>query len=442
MDVLTKQLQIAELAAARPEESFTSLNHYLDMDWMKEAYRRTRRESAAGVDGKTMEQYGKELESNLRDLIGRAKSGRYHAPPVRRVHIPKGDGKETRPIGIPTTEDKVLQRAITMLLEPIYEQEFKEFSFGFRPGRSAHDGLQYLWKQCMDKQVGWIVDVDIRSYFDTLDHAKLREIVSQRVRDGVVRRLIDKWLKAGVMEAGELSYREKGTPQGGVVSPILSNIYLHEVLDKWFAHEVKGCLKGRAFLVRYADDFVMGFECEQDAQRVYAVLPKRFGKYGLNLHPTKTRLIAFGRPCSEQEGGKGTAEQGESTFDFLGFTHYWGKTRKGGYAVKRKTAAKRMSRGLKAINQWLQSQLHLPIRDQWEKLKQKLHGHFAYYGITGNAEALERFRDTVKRLWHKWLNRRSGQSAGMTWARFEELLTRFYPIPPARVVHSVYAAKS
>jgi RNA-directed DNA polymerase len=194
-------------------------------------------------------------------------------------------------------------------------------------------------------------------------------------------------------------------------------------------------------VVRYADDFVMGFECEQDAQRVYAVLPKRFGKYGLNLHPTKTRLMAFGRPCSEQ-GGKRTTEQGESTFDFLGFTHYWGKTRKGGYAVKRKTAAKRMSRGLKAINQWLRSQLHLPIRDQWEKLKQKLHGHFAYYGITGNAEALERFRDTVKRLWHKWLNRRSRQRAGMTWARFEELLTRFYPLPPAKVVHSVYAAKS
>ena len=219
MDVLTKQLQIAELAAARPEESFTSLNHYVDMDWMKEAYRRTRRESAAGVDGKTMEQYGKELESNLRDLIGRAKSGRYHAPPVRRVHIPKGDGKETRPIGIPTCQDKVLQRAITMLLEPIYEQDFMESSFGFRPGRSAHDALEYLWKQCMDNQVRWILDVDIRSYFDTLDHAKLREIVSQRVQDGVVRKLIDKWLKAGVMEAGEprLEYqRLRGTHRRGL----------------------------------------------------------------------------------------------------------------------------------------------------------------------------------------------------------------------------------
>ena len=442
MEVSTKQLQIAELAATRPEESFTSLNHYLDMDWMKEAYRRTRRESAPGVDGQTMEEYGKELESNLQELIGLAKSGRYHAPPVRRVHIPKGDGKETRPIGIPTCQDKVLQRAITMLLEPIYEQEFMECSFGFRPGRSAHDALQYLWKQCMDNQVRWILDVDIRSYFDTLDHAKLREIVSQRVRDGVVRKLIDKWLKAGVMEAGELSYRAQGTPQGGVISPILSNIYLHEVLDKWFAHEVKVRLKGRAFLVRYADDFVMGFEYEEDAQRVYAVLPKRFGKYGLNLHPTKTRLIPFGRPCAEQEGSQRTAEQGKGVFDFLGFTHYWGKTRKGGYAVKRKTAAKRMSRGLKAISQWMQSQLHWPIRDQWEKLVQKLNGHFAYYGITGNAEALERFRDAAKRLWHKWLNRRSRQSGGMSWQRFEELLKQFYPLPPPRVVHSIYAAKS
>jgi RNA-directed DNA polymerase len=442
MEVSTKQLQIAELAAARPEESLTSLNQYLDMDWMKEAYRRTRRESAAGVDGQTMEEYGRELESNLQKLIGLAKSGRYQAPPVRRVHIPKGDGKETRPIGIPTTEDKVLQRAITMLLEPIYEQEFMEFSFGFRPGRSAHDGLEYLWKQCMDNQVRWILDVDIRSYFDTLDHAKLREIVSQRVQDGVVRRLIGKWLKAGVMEAGALSYREQGTPQGGVISPILSNIYLHEVLDKWFVHEVKVRLKGRAFLVRYADDFVMGFESEEDAQRVYAVLPKRFGKYGLNLHPTKTRLIPFARPCPGQESSEGTAEQENSTFDFLGLTHYWGKTRKGGYAVKRQTARKRLSRSLKAINQWMQSHLHLPLRDQWEKLTQKLQGHFAYYGITGNSEALERFRKAVKRLWHKWLNRRSRQDGGMPWQRFEELIERYFPLPPAKVVHSIYAAKS
>jgi RNA-directed DNA polymerase len=442
MDVSTKQQRIAQVAVEKPEVSFTSLNHYLDLDWMKEAYHRTRRESAPGIDGQTMAEYGKDLESNLQGLIGRAKSGRYHAPPVRRVHIPKGDGKETRPIGIPTAEDKVLQRAITMLLEPIYEQEFLEFSFGFRPGRSAHDALEYLWKQGMDNRVSWILDVDIRSYFDTLDHAKLREIVGQRVQDGVVKRLIDKWLKAGVREAGVLSYREQGTPQGGVVSPILSNIYLHEVLDKWFAYEVKARLKGRAFLVRYADDFVMGFECEEDAKRVYAVLPKRFGKYGLNLHPTKTRLIPFARPCPRQEREQGAAEQGNGTFDFLGFTHYWGKTRKGGYAIKRKTAGKRMSRSLKAISQWLQRHRHLAIREQWEKLKPMLRGHFAYYGITGNGESLVRFREAVKRLWHKWLDRRTRRRGGMSWQRFGELIKRHYPFPPARVVHSIYAAKS
>jgi RNA-directed DNA polymerase len=205
---------------------------------------------------------------------------------------------------------------------------------------------------------------------------------------------------------------------------------------------VKVRLKGRAFLVRYADDFVMGFESEEDAQRVHAVLPKRFGKYGLNLHPTKTRLIPFARPCRGQESKQGTAEQENSTFDFLGLTHYWGKTRKGGYAVKRKTARKRLSRSLKAINQWMQSHLHLPMRDQWEKLTQKLQGHFAYYGITGNSEALERFRKAVKRLWHKWLNRRSRQDGGMPWQRFEELIERYFPLPPAKVVHSIYAAKS
>jgi hypothetical protein len=239
-----------------------------------------------------------------------------------------------------------------------------------------------------------------------------------------------------------LSYREQGTPQGGVVSPILSNIYLHEVLDKWFAYEVKARLKGRAFLVRYADDFVMGFECEEDAKRVYAVLPKRFGKYGLKLHPTKTRLIPFARPCPRQEREQRAAEQGNGTFDFLGFTHYWGKTRKGGYAIKRKTASKRMSRSLKAISQWLQRHRHLAMREQWEKLKQMLRGHFAYYGITGNGESLVRFREAVKRLWHKWLDRRTRRRGGMSWKRFGELIKRHYPFPPARVVHSIYAAKS
>jgi hypothetical protein len=286
MEVLTKQWQIAKLAEERPQESFTALNHYLDMNWMKEAFSRLRRASAAGVDGQ--------------------------------------------------------------------------------------------------------------------------------------------------------SYRDEGTPQGGIISPLLSNIFLHEVLDKWFAHEVKVRLKGRAFLVRYADDFVMGFEYEEDARRVYAVLPKRFEKWGLRLHPEKTRLIPFARP-RKGSGKQGPAEP--STFDFLGFTHYWGKTRKGGFAVRRKTARKRISRSLKAISQWMQKNRHRRVGEQWKTLVQKLRGHFGYYGITGNGEALERFREEVKRLWHKWLDRRSRNRGGMSWQRFAELMKRF-PFPPARVVHSIYAAKS
>ena len=437
MEVSTKQQRIAKLAEEKPQECFTALNHYLDMDWMKEAFRRLRRDSAAGVDGQTVADYGQDLEINLQSLIDRAKSGKYVAPPVRRKHIPKGDGKETRPIGIPTTEDKVLQRAIVMLLEPIYEQDFMNCSYGFRPRRSAHDALGDLWHECMRIRVSWLLDVDIKSFFDTLDHGKLREILDQRVRDGVVRRLIDKWLKAGVMEEGIVSYREDGTPQGGIISPLLSNIYLHEVLDKWFANEVKVRLKGRAFLIRYADDFVMGFECEEDARRVYAVLPKRFEKWGLRLHPEKTRLIPFARP-HEGSGDGGPTEPG--TFDFLGFTHYWGKARKGYYVIRRKTAQKRMSRGLKAISQWMRKNRHKKVGEQWKTLKQKLRGHFAYYGITGNSRALKQFEEEVKLLWHKWLDRRS-RTGGLTWMRFTELLKRF-PFPPPRVVHSIYAAKS
>ena len=437
MEVSTKQQRIAKLAEEKPQECFTALNHYLDMDWMKEAFRRLRRDSAAGVDGQTVDDYGQDLEINLQSLIDRAKSGKYVAPPVRRKHIPKGDGKETRAIGIPTTEDKVLQRAIVMLLEPIYEQDFMNCSYGFRPRRSAHDALGDLWHECMRTRVSWLLDVDIKSFFDTLDHGKLREILDQRVRDGVVRRLIDKWLKAGVMEEGIVSYREDGTPQGGIISPLLSNIYLHEVLDKWFANEVKVRLKGRTFLIRYADDFVMGFEFEEDARRVYAVLPKRFEKWGLRLHPEKTRLIPFARP-EKGSGDGGPTEPG--TFDFLGFTHYWGKARKGYYVIRRKTAQKRMSRGLKAISEWMRKNRHKKVGEQWKTLKQKLRGHFAYYGITGNSRALKQFEEGVKLLWHKWLDRRS-RSGGLSWARFSELLKRF-PFPPPRVVHSIYAAKS
>ena len=433
MHVSTKQQRIAELATQRPEVSFTSLNHYLDADWLGETYRRLRKDSAPGQDGQTVADYGKDLEANLHSLLDRAKSGTYLAPPVRRVHIPKGTGTATRPIGIPTTEDKLLQRAVAMLLEPIYEQDFLDCSYGFRPGRSTHGALDTLWSQCMKDGITWIIDVDISKFFDTLEQTHLRTFLQHRVRDGVITRLIGKWLHAGVLEQEVVHYPEAGTPQGGSISPLLSNVYLHYVLDLWFAQEVIPRLQGRAFMTRFADDVVMGFALHEDAERVLRVLPKRLGKYGLTLHPAKTRLVAFGRPT-------GTSGSTSGTFDFLGFTHYWGKSRQGKWIIKRKTAQQRFSRGLKRITEWCRHNRHRPIVEQHQELCQKLRGHFAYYGITGNDLWLQKFRQGVKRIWQKWLHRRSRSSTDMPWDRFNRLLQR-YRLPPARVVHSIYAAK-
>lgn len=432
MKVSTKQQRIAELAKQSPEMSLTSLNHYLDLDWLEEAYRRLRKESAPGVDGQTVKDYGEALEANLQSLLDRAKSGRYFAPPVQRVYLPKESGKEYRPIGVPTTEDKLLQRAVAMLLEPIYEQDFLDCSYGFRPGRSAHDALDALWHQSMELGVQWIVDVDIAKFFDTLDRPHLRELLRHRVRDGVITRLIGKWLNAGVLEQGAVHYPEEGTPQGGSLSPLLSNLYLHYVLDLWFAAEVKPRMKGRTFMIRFADDVLLGFECKADAERVLRVLPKRFGKYGLTLHPEKTRLVPFGRPT-----GRGGEKPG--TFDFLGFTHYWGKSQTGSWVIKRKTARARFARGLKRIADWCRTNRHQPLGAQQQTLCQKLRGHYAYYGITGNRPWLKQFQEAVKKVWQKWLNRRT-RGAPMPWERFQRLLQR-YPLPPVRVVHSIYVAK-
>jgi len=436
--VYTVQQRIAQVARERPHEVFTSLNHYLNVEWLKAAYERVKPDSAPGVDGMRWADYGKDLEKNLSDLLNRVKRGTYVAPPVLRVQIPKGDGKETRPIGMPTIEDKVLQRAIVMLLEPIYEQDFKYFSYGFRPERSAHEALACIWSQCRTHRIAWILDVDVRKYFDTLKHACLGTLLDLRVRDGVIRRLIGKWLHAGVLDRGQLSYPEEGTPQGGVISPLLANIYLHYVLDCWYVESVKPCMKGRTLLVRYADDFILGFEQHEDAEKVFRVLFRRFEKYGLSLHPDKTRLVAFGPPqdSPEAEGDRGSSP---GTFDFLGFTHYWGKSRKGRWVIWRRTARKRFGRSLKAMNQWCRENLHEPLREQVETLGLKLKGHFGYYGLTGNIAALQRYRWEVIRIWRKWLARR-GDPQGMPWARMNRLLKFFY-LPEARIVHSIYAAK-
>lgn len=289
----------------------------------------------------------------------------------------------------------------------------------------------------MHQGIRWILEVDIRKYFDTLKKAWLRQFLDRRVRDGVIRRLIDKWLAAGVWEKGQLSYPEEGTPQGGVISPLLSNIYLHEVLDCWFVNEVMPRMKGRVFLVRYADDFILGFENKADAEKVYRVLFKRFDKYGLSLHPEKTRLVPFGRPeATKDDQGNGSKP---GTFDFLGFTHYWGKSRKGRGLVRRKTMRKRLTRSLKAMSQWCRANRHEPLREQVEQLGRKLKGHFGYYGLTGNFESLRRFRGETIKIWRKWLARR-GDPKGMSWERMHKLLEFIY-LPEARVAHSIYAAK-
>jgi RNA-directed DNA polymerase len=433
--VFTKQQRIAELAKQAPQMGLTSLAHHIDIDWLHEAFLRTRPDGATGVDGQTILDFSQDLQGNLKRLLDQAKSGTYRAPPVRRVHIPKGSGTETRPIGVPTFADKVLQRAVVMALEPIYEQDFLDCSYGFRPRRSAHQALADLWQQVMKMGGCWILEVDIRKFFDTLDHAHLRDLLQQRVRDGVLTRLIGKWLNAGVLEGETLTNPEAGTPQGGVISPLLANIYLHYVLDVWFKEEVKPRMRGQAFLIRYADDFVMGFACAEDARRVLEVLPKRFGKFGLTLHPDKTRLLPFTRPNQQPPATSADASQ-PGTFDLLGFTHYWGLSRRGSWVVKRKTARDRLRRAFWKIAVWCRANLHEPIADQCRILGQKIRGHCAYYGITGNAASLQKFRTLVVRVWHRWLGRRH-RKGSLSWPGFLDLLQRF-PLPRATVVHSVY----
>jgi group II intron reverse transcriptase/maturase len=428
--VSTQLQRIATLARQAPDMAFTTLAHHIDLEWLQEAYRRTRKDGAVGVDGQTAKQYAQALEANLQALLNRVKSGDYRAPSVRRVHIPKGDGKSTRPLGIPTFEDKVLQRAVAMVLEAVYEQDFLPCSYGFRPGKSAHQALQRLWEVLTEMKGGWVLEVDIRKFFDTLDHGQLQQLIQRRVRDGVLLRLIGKWLKAGILEEGNVTYPDEGTPQGGVISPVLANIYLHEVLDVWFEQEVKPRMKGRAELVRYADDFVICFERQEDARRVTEVLPKRMEKYGLTLHPEKTRLVEF-RPPSPEDKGRG----GPGNFDLLGFRHYWGKSRWGRWVVKRKTATSRLSRALKKVALWCRLNRHRPIQEQHHCLKQKVRGHYSYYGITGNWAALTAFAREVENRWYKWLSRRSQK--GLKPEGFWRLLKQF-PLPAPRVVHSVY----
>lgn len=428
-DISTKLERIAKLARDKPGVSLLTLAHHIDVNWLREAFRRTRKDGARGVDGQSADAYAARLEDNLRWLLDRAKSGRYRAPPVRRVHIPKGDGTDTRPIGIPTFEDKVLQRAVAMVLGAVYEQSFHDFSYGFRAGRSAHQAVEAFQKAAWRMRGGWVVEVDIRKFFDSVDHAHLQAILRQRIGDGVLLRLIGKWLNAGVLEDLELSYPEEGTPQGGVISPLLANIYLHTVLDEWFVHDVRPALACHAEMVRYADDFVVLFANKHDAERFLAVLPKRFGKYGLTLHPDKTRLISFLRP--DRVAGFDDEDR-PGSFDLLGFTHFWGRSRKGGWVVKQWTAKDRFRRALHRLRGWCLRNRHRPLKEQHRALRRKLKGHYAYYGITSNSRRLKSFLHKACRAWYTALARRSQRR--LTWRAMNALLERF-PLPAPRIVH-------
>jgi group II intron reverse transcriptase/maturase len=380
-----------------------------------------------GVDKVTAAEYESNLTENLKSLLTRFKSGSYYAPPVKRVYIPKDvKGKEMRPLGIPTLEDKILQRAVLMVLEPLYELEFNDCSYGFRPKRSVHQALEEIWHTVTLMGGCTILEVDIRNFFGTLRHNDLRDFIKQRVCDGVLIRTIGKWLNAGVLEDKILQYPEDGTPQGGVISPLLSNVYLHYVLDKWFEEDIIPRLKSQAKLIRFADDFVLLFKNREDALRVEKVIWKRFEKYGLELHKEKTRLIDFTRPASLPVKSK--------SFDFLGFTHFWGKSRTGKTIVKRKTAKKKLKRSLAAINQWCKENRHEKVKDQQKALARKLKGHYGFYGITFNSFSIARFYEQVKRCWKKWLNRRNRNNE-MNWDVFNELLKK-YPLPRPRIVHT------
>jgi len=410
--------------------AFTSLNQYLDAEWLEYAFECTRKDGAVGVDGQTAESYAANLQQNLLSLIERLKSGRYRAPPVRRHYIPKVGGGE-RGLGIPAFEDKVAQRAITMLLEPIYEQTFLDCSFGYRPARNAHQALQVLRTGIMKWRGYWVLEVDIRKYFDSIPFAALRECLAKRVTDGVVRKLIDKWLKAGVLEAGQVHYPEAGTPQGGVISPILSNVFLHHVIDQWYTEQVRPRLRGPSTLVRFCDDFVMCFMHKADAERVLAVLDKRVGRFGLQLHPDKTRLVDF-RP--RQSVGEIEESTLPTTFNFLGFTHVWGHSRRGSAVVRQLTAKDRLARSLKAINQRCKRMRHWPLRAQHQRLCRALKGHYAYFGISGNYKRLRLLHQCVRRLWHRWLSRRSSKSY-VLWERYLRMLERF-ALPSPKIVHA------
>jgi group II intron reverse transcriptase/maturase len=421
--------RVRERAKAEKKERFTALLHHVDIDLLRSAFSWLKREAAPGVDGVTWQQYEQNLEDNLVDLHARVHRGAYRALPSRRKFIPKADGQQ-RPLGIAALEDKIVQRAVVEVCNAIYEEDFLGFSYGFRPKRGQHDALDALAVAITQTPVNWIVDVDIRAFFDTLSHEWLTRFVEHRIADTRMIRLIRKWLNAGVMDDGEWSASKAGTPQGAVVSPMLANIYLHHVFDLWAERWRHHEAHGNVIYVRYADDVVAGFEHENDAVRFLADLGERLEKFALSLHPDKTRLIEFGRHAADNRKKRGLAKP--ETFNFLGFTHICGRSRKGYFALKRKTRRDRMRMKLKALKEELRRRMHAPIPEQGRWLAQVVRGYFAYHAVPTNAQRLAAFRYHVTLLWYRTLRRRS-QKDWTKWERMARLAAAY--LPPVRILH-------
>ena len=424
--VSTKLARIAEQSKQNPGWVFTTLAHQMDEDFLTEAFHQLRKDAAAGIDQMTVTEYKVNLRERITALHQRLVSQEYRAQPARRVWIPKGDGGQ-RPLAILVLEDKIVQRAVAMILEAIYEPYFYECSHGFRRHYSAHGAIVDLRQQCLKLGINWIIDADIQKFFDTICWEQLRTILQKRMNDGAILRLIGQWLHVGVLEEGQVVNQEIGTPQGAPVSPILANIFLHVVLDEWFHTEVKPRMKGNCFLVRYADDFVMGFSLKSDAERVYEVLPKRFERFGLRIHPEKSRMMQFSRPYWKEGKGPGS-------FAFLGFTHYWAQMRGGGWTIKHKTLGKRLSRFLSGIADWCKTNRHEAIGEQHRTLSAKLRGHYQYYGVRGNFKMLEVAYEHTRKVWKRWLTRRNTKDR-MNWAGFAAKVAQPFALPKPRIVH-------
>lgn len=427
--VATKLHRIAEKARREPSFKFTSLYHLMDDELLRECFRRLRKDAAAGIDKVTKEMYALNLDANLTELIGRLHRMAYIPQPVRRVYIPKPGSNKQRPLGITCLEDKLVQAGLVRILEAIYEQDFIEDSYGFRPARSCHGALRALSMTVEGKPVNHIVEADIKGFFDNVNQEWLMKFLGHRIGDKRVLRMVKRFLKAGVAEDGSVRVSDEGTPQGGVISPLLANIYLHYTLDLWFEKVIRQSCTGFARMIRYADDFVVCFQHKADADQFRTELPLRLGKFNLEVEPTKTRAVEFGRFAVRNAKARG---EKPATFDFLGFTHYCSVSRNGkGFRMKRVTARKKFTAKLQAFKEWLKKARTLPTVELWETAEAKLRGHYAYYGVTDNMPGIKRFAVEVEKLLFKWLNRR-GKRNSLSWAEFRAMLDRF-PLPEPKI---------